>query len=290
MAITGAAVSRSTPLMMAVLPSSRISAPMRRISSMCMKRFSKIVSMMVPTPFATVLSAANCACMSVGNAGYGAVRMSTACGPAAAHVDLDPGVAHLDRGAGLLQLADDGIEVLRPGVLDADMAAGDGAGDEIGAGLDAIGQHFVGGAVQALDALDDDSVGAGALDLRAHGDQEIGQIDHLRFARGVLEHRLAVGQRRGHHEILGAGDGDGLEHQARALQALGTGLDVAVLDVDVGAHRLQAGDMDVDRTRADRAAAGQRHVGARRSAPAADRAPESTRAWSSPAGRARSTP
>ena len=44
---------------------------------MCMKRFSKMVSTMVPTPSAIVFSAANCACMSVGNAGYGAVRMST---------------------------------------------------------------------------------------------------------------------------------------------------------------------------------------------------------------------
>ena len=37
------------------------------------------------------------------------------------------------------------------------------------------------------------------------------------------------------------------------------GLDVAVLDRDLGAHRLQALDVLVDRTRADRAAAGQRH-------------------------------
>ena len=44
---------------------------------MCMKRFSKMVSVIVPTPAATVLRAANCACMSVGNAGYGAVRTST---------------------------------------------------------------------------------------------------------------------------------------------------------------------------------------------------------------------
>ena len=67
--MTGAAVSFGTPLMMAVLPSRRISAPMRRISSMCMKRFSKIVSMIVPTPSATVFSAANWACMSVGKPG-----------------------------------------------------------------------------------------------------------------------------------------------------------------------------------------------------------------------------
>ncbi len=46
------------------------------------------------------------------------------------------------------------------------------------------------------------------------------------------------------------------------LQALGAGADVAALDVDVGAHGLQPGDVDVHRTRADGAAAGQRDVGA----------------------------
>ena len=169
---------------------------------------------------------------------------------------------HADRRAGFLQLVDDRIQVLRPRVLDPDVAAGDGARHQIGAGLDAVGQHFVGGAVQALHALDDDPVGAGALDLRAHRDQEIRQIDHFGLARRVLEHGLAVGQGGGHHEIFRAGDGHGLEHQARALEALGAGLDVAVLDVNIGAHGLQARDVDVDRARADRAAAGQRHIGA----------------------------
>ena len=65
----------------------------------------------------------------------------------------------------------------------------------------------------------------------------------------------------GHHEVLGAGDGHRLQHQPRALQAPGARLDVAVLDVDVGAHGLQARHMDVDRARADGAAAGQRHIG-----------------------------
>ena len=67
-----------------------------------MKRFSKIVSVIVPTPPATVFRAANCACMSVGNAGYGAVRTSTALSGAAAHVDLDPVVTDPHLGAGFL--------------------------------------------------------------------------------------------------------------------------------------------------------------------------------------------
>ena len=65
----GAPVIFDTPRMMAVLPSTRMSAPRRDSSLRCMKRFSKMVSVITPTPSATVLSAANCACMSVGNAG-----------------------------------------------------------------------------------------------------------------------------------------------------------------------------------------------------------------------------
>ena len=138
---------------------------------------------------------------------------------------------------------------------------GDGAGHQIGAAFDAIGQHFVAGGAQLLDALDDDLVGARALDLRAHGDQEIGEVDDLRFARGVFDDGFAIGQRRGHHEILGAGDGDGFEVEPRALEPPGARADVAAFDVDVRAHGLQPRDMDVHRPRADGAAAGQRHIG-----------------------------
>ena len=72
-AIIGAPVIWATPRMMAVLPSMRMSAPRRCSSLRCMKRFSKIVSVITPTPSAMVFRAANCACMSVGKAGYGAV-------------------------------------------------------------------------------------------------------------------------------------------------------------------------------------------------------------------------
>ncbi len=103
-------------------------------------------------------------------------------------------------------------------VAHADAAARDRAGDQVGAGLDAIGQHVVLGAVQRLDAVDRDRVGARAGDPRAHRDQEIREVDDFGLARGVLEHRAAVGERGGHHEVLGAGHGDGLEDDARALE------------------------------------------------------------------------
>ena len=57
----------------------------------------------------------------------------------------------------------------------------------------------------------------------------------------------------------------------RALQPRGPRGDVAVLEVDLGAHRLQALDVLVDRAQADRAAAGQRHA---RLAAARDQRPQ----------------
>ena len=53
------------------------------------------------------------------------------------------------------------------------------------------------------------------LILRAHADEEIREIHDFGLARRVLDHRLAVGERGRHHEILGAGHGDRLEHQPR---------------------------------------------------------------------------
>ncbi|MNF96345.1 hypothetical protein D3C84_791320 [compost metagenome] len=79
-AMTGAPLSVWVPVTIAVLPSTWMCAPMRCISYTCMKRFSKMVSMTAPVPSAMAFREMNWACMSVGNAGYGAVRTLTAFG------------------------------------------------------------------------------------------------------------------------------------------------------------------------------------------------------------------
>jgi hypothetical protein len=146
-------------------------------------------------------------------------------------------------------------------VAPADVAAGDRARDQVSAALDAVGEDLVRGPMQPLDALDDDTVGAGAADLRSHADEEVREIHDFGLARRILEHRFAVGERCRHHEVLGACHGDRLEHQSRAAQPPRARLDVAVLDVNVGAHRLQARHVDVHRAGSDGASAGERYVG-----------------------------
>jgi hypothetical protein len=136
----------------------------------------------------------------------------------------------------------------------------DRAGDQVGAGLDPIGQHIVTSTVQPLDALNHDRVGAGAANFCTHRIEEVGEIDHLRLTRRVLDDRLAFCERGGHHEILGAGHSHGLEHEPRTAQARCARANVTILDQDIGAELLQPVDVDVHRTRANGAAAGQRHV------------------------------
>ena len=161
-----------------------------------------------------------------------------------------------------LQLGDHRVEMSGRGVLDAHVAAGDRAGDEIGAALDAVGQHFVARAAAAArrPAMTILSVPAPWI---------FAPMAIRKFARSTTSgsraafsmNGLALGQRRRHHEVLRAGDRDGIEHQTRAPQPAGARADVAAVDRDVGAHGLQPRDVDVDGPRADRAAAGQRHVG-----------------------------
>ena len=90
------------------------------------------------------------------------------------------------------------------------MAAAYGARDEEGSGLDAVREHGVLSAMEPLHPVDGDDGGAGALDFRAEGDEEVREIHDLRLARGVLDDGSAVRQGSGHHEVLGAGYGDAL--------------------------------------------------------------------------------
>ena len=72
-ALTLAAVNFSTPSIVAELPSTLIFAPIRASSSKYLKRFSKILSVIVLVPFASASTTPICGCISVGYPGYGNV-------------------------------------------------------------------------------------------------------------------------------------------------------------------------------------------------------------------------
>jgi len=106
-----------------------------------------------------------------------------------------------------------------------------------------------------------DGVAAGAFDLRAHGDQAVRKINDFGLLRGVLDDGGALCQSRRHHDVLGAGDGDHVHHDVRALEPAGTGVDVAVFDPDRRTKRLQPADMLIHRPRPNRTATRQRYLG-----------------------------
>jgi hypothetical protein len=80
---------------------------------------------------------------------------------------------------------------------------------------------------------------------------------HFRFARRVFQHRHAVRQRCRHHQVLRAGDADQVEEYPRAFEPTAPittrnlGMDVAMFDMDLRAHRLQALDVQIHRARTD---------------------------------------
>ena len=176
--------------------------------------------------------------------------------------DADAAVGRLHRDAGLGQLVERGLQKLGARALEQHVAADGRNGHGEGAGLDAVGEHRVHGAFEAVGALDAQGGRADAFDLGAHLDEALGDVADLRLARGVLDDRLAAGQRGGEQHVVGGADGNLGEHDAAAAQiaALGLGEDVAGFDLDLGAELLQAHQMQIDRARADGAAAGQRNL------------------------------
>ena len=73
---------------------------------------------------------------------------------------------------------------------------------------------------------------------------------------------LALGEGRGHQQVFGAGDGDLVEDNLRAFEAIGRGLDVAVFLRDLRAEAFESLDVEIDGACADGASAGKRDASA----------------------------
>ena len=137
-----------------------------------------------------------------------------------------------------------------------DFAAGDGCGDEVGAGFDAVRQGGVACRFERAHAFDGECRRADAADFRAHRVQAVGEVGDFRLAGGGVEDGRAFGQHSGHQQVFGAGDGGHVHDEAGAAQFAAC-FDVAFVDVDVGTKRLHTFDVLVHRARADSTAAGQ---------------------------------
>ena len=170
-------------------------------------------------------------------------------------------VVLLYRHTHLHQLGADAVHVLGDDVLQQELSAGGGHRRHVGAGLDLVGDDAVGTAAETLHAADLDGVGAGALDVRAHGVQEVGQIHDVRLLGGVFDGGDAVSQCSGHHDVHGGAHGDNVQIHRRAGETavLGGGVDEAALHGDVSSHGGEALDVLVDGADTEVAAAGHGH-------------------------------
>jgi len=174
-------------------------APMRMSSWTCMKRFSKMFSVTVLVPSAWVARAMYWACMSVGKPGYSSVVMSAALSSppfAPPEPDADFVLADVDLDAALFEFGDECAEVFGLAAIDVEVAAGDGSGDEEGAGFDAVGIDAMARAVEFGDALDADGAGAGAFDFCSHGGEEGGEVCDLGLAGAVFRRPIRLRRER----------------------------------------------------------------------------------------------
>ena len=111
------------------------------------------------------------------------------------------------------------------------------------------------------DALNANGGCAGAFDLCAHRGQQRGEVGHFRLAGAVFQEGLAFGEDGGHEQVFGAGDGDLVEDEVRAFEAVGAGFEIAMLLDDRRAHCFEAFDMQVDGAAADGASSGHGDAG-----------------------------
>src|SRR6185312_7062429 len=107
-------------------------------------------------------------------------------------------------------------QVLRPDRIDGDLAVGNCGEPDETADLDVIRTDRVPGADQWPTAFDSVDVGTDPFDLSTHGDENSGEILHVRLARGVSQHRPTLGHDRRHEGVLGAGDARLIEEDVAA--------------------------------------------------------------------------
>ena len=139
---------------------------------------------------------------------------------------------------------------------DGDRLSAQASDGEEGAGLDAVPHHGVRDGMKLGDALDLNDRGACALDVGAHLVEHVGEVNDLGLASRVVDDRGALGEDRGHHEVLRGSDACEGKGHGLSVDAVGRGgVDVAVIDLELNTQGLQAEDVHVDLAGADVAAA-----------------------------------
>src|SRR5208283_2768792 len=144
-----------------------------------------------------------------------------------------------DLNSAFVQLAEKRSHVLRIAIGDREIASGERSCEDKGPSLNPVGNNAVSGAAELFNATHANGSRARALDLCSHFAEQGCEIHYLGFAGAVLKNRLTLSQRRCHQQVFRPGNGFLLEHDARSLEALGAGLDVAMLLRDARSQLFQ---------------------------------------------------
>ncbi|MNZ62997.1 hypothetical protein D3C78_811350 [compost metagenome] len=179
----------------------------------------------------------------------------------AVHVQTDPVFTHFNIRTGFTQLGQHRIQRIRTGITAHHFTTGNRGSDQEGAGFDTVRQNAINAAAQALNALDGDAVTAGTGDFRTQRVKEVGSIDNFRLTCGVLNHGGAGRQGGGAHDGHGSANAHLVHNDVCALQAAIDGsFNIAFFQFDLCTELFQTGNMQIDRTRTDGAAARQRNL------------------------------
>ena len=167
-----------------------------------------------------------------------------------------------DFSAYLMDFFSEGGNQIQPAADEIQVASGDDRRQHVCAKLNPVRNHGMRAAVQLVYALNDDLTCPVAFDPRPHGAEAASQIEDFRFASRVPDGGRAFRERRRQHDVFRRSDGNRRKLDARSGQAVsGIRMNIAVLEFQLRAELSQTFQVQIDRTRSDRATARKRDGG-----------------------------
>src|SRR5215475_4660273 len=130
---------------------------------------------------------------------------------------------------------------------DVDVTSSQRSRGQEGSGLDAVGNDAVPCASKLERTFYPDCGCARAFDVCPHFIEQIGQVGDLRLAGTVLHDGFAIRKGGGHEKVFRASNGDFIEHDLRASEAVRRRFDVAVVLRNLCAETFESLDVQIDR-------------------------------------------